>query len=1799
VSDSSRSVGAAGPGVVAGQVAEIIVAVDGAPGRRGSGYRVAPGAVLTAAHVVEDAAAVRVRFDADLPGEWTASVTSCWVDQRSDLAVLSIAPRDGEPSVAVPRFGRIGTDRAAVLATQAVGFPRFKLKGGDLGVYRDSHQADGSAAVLSNRREGTLEVTVPPPERDPDPAVSPWEGMSGAAVWVRDRIVGVIAAHHRADGLGRLTAARLDLAVADLDPGRRAELQALLGLPEVLPDVVPASASDRVRRAYQAQARGIAPERLVGRGAELDELVGFCAGEQPYAWWQAGPWAGKTALLSWFALRPPAGVDVVSFFITAGLAGQSDRGACAAALTEQLAALAQEPVTQLLTAGAREGMMRQLLADAASRSEEAGRRLLLVIDGLDEDSGAATGPSIAALLPRRLPPGVRVLVASRPLPPLPDDVDGDHPLRTVRPRQLGASDYARSVEQRATYELRQLLLTEEPLHREVLGLLSAAGGGLTAGDLAELTGRESAEIGALLSGALSRSVGSRTGRPSAGYPDQPVYLFAHDTLRVVAEQRYGGASRDRDRLHQWAAAYRERSWPAGTPPYLLRGYPQLLASVADVPRLVGCATDQARHDRMRALTGGDALALTEIGTAQQVILRQPRPDLTGLALLAVQADHLTGRNAYLPEELPAVWARIGQPDRAEALASGFPDDRGMRTLALIRLVAAVAASGDHDRAARLADEAETLIGQRAEPSWRVSELAELAETVAASGDDQVRAARLAGQAETLIGRIADPDNREQSLARVAGAVAASGDHDRAEALAGQVARPQEQAEALTRLVEAVSASGDHVRAARLAGQAESLIGQIADPRERWSQLAKLVAAVAAAGDHDRAEMLARQIADLEGRAAALARIAALAAGDRARAARLIADAEALARQVTAPRSPDTTLTAIVAAVAASGDDVRAARMASEAAALTGSVHGSLAHLAEAVAAGGAYERAEALIGQISAPYERMRVLASLAHAAAVDGDHDWAARLASQAEAVRYSAAPGRWQAALPRLAQAASARGDHGRAARLLAEELAYIEQVTEPFWRGRRLVQFMETANVTGHYEWTARLAGEAEALIRHDFDTSGPEDLAKLAQAASAGGDHDRAVRLIAEVEALLPENRHLLAPTEVMATLARVAFAEGDHRRAARLIDEAEALIGQIPLPRTRDEALAPLVRALAACDDHDRAEALAGQISDLDVRVAELTGLVTTTGGRGDHASATRLAGTAEALIGQLTDPHAGPRARTLAIRGEAMARLAAAVAASGDRALAARLADESEALAGKISDPASRANTVAELAALLAAAGDHARTARLAGEAEALARRIAAKRRAWNSAGRSICLVGALAACGDHDRAEALARQLTDPGPRADAWASLLTAVAQAGDHARAARLAGEAEAFTSQVADPRYGYQGEPQALQAVLMARLVKAVAASGDHDRAARMASRAEALTGQITKPYSQLLAVADLADAVAASGDRVRAARLAEKADTLIRQLDFDGRTEPMVRLAKVAAASGDHAWAARLIAEATGYARQVTDPEWGAEPMAQVAEAAALAGDRALAARLAGEAEALIGQITYSSSRERALAGLVEAVVAVGDLNRAEALAAQLTSPREHAEALALLVAAVAAAGDRGRAARLAGQAETLIGQVSEPWARAAALTTLTGAVAAADQDRAVRLAVEAEVLIGQLTDPEDQPAALAHLAWTLVRSTKPAPTPGDPPGRSPLLLRVRHLVAAALVTGSWADVVVILAHIDPPAATALTDAVLARWERDAPAIRHHETPATRRQAASARPTPRSMREFLRRLHGRR
>ncbi len=121
----------------------------------------------------------------------------------------------------------------------------------------------------------------------------------------------------------------------------------------------------RVRSGYRHQVERIAPNMPVGRETELAELATFALLKETagcYRWWRAVPWAGKTALMSSFVLNPPAGVRVVSFFVTARLPGQSDRTAFVDAVLEQLLTILGKPVPALFTATTREPHLLRLLA---------------------------------------------------------------------------------------------------------------------------------------------------------------------------------------------------------------------------------------------------------------------------------------------------------------------------------------------------------------------------------------------------------------------------------------------------------------------------------------------------------------------------------------------------------------------------------------------------------------------------------------------------------------------------------------------------------------------------------------------------------------------------------------------------------------------------------------------------------------------------------------------------------------------------------------------------------------------------------------------------------------------------------------------------------------------------------------------------------------------------------------------------------------------------------------------------------------------------------------------------------------------------------------------------------------------------------------------------------------------------------------------------------------------------------------------------------------------------------------------
>ncbi|MFD4254473.1 hypothetical protein ACFWQL_32475 [Amycolatopsis thermoflava] len=567
---------------------------------------------------------------------------------------------------------------------------------------------------------------------------------------------------------------------------------------------------------YRSQVERIAPRELNDRDRELAELAEFCGdGAGSYLWLRAAAWSGKSALLSTFVLDPPPGVRVVSFFVTASFGPHSDRRAFVDNVLEQLWAMMGVPPASHLTEFTRETHLLSLLAEAARQCEARGERLVVVVDGLDEDRGRHSH-SIAALLPEQPPHGMRVIVSSRPNPPLPDDVAERHPLRDseiIRPLQ----PYAKAEAVRVVMEGDlQRLMQGSRAEQELLGLLTAAGGGLSTPDLAELIGVSEWQIDKYLGTSAGRSFVRRGGDSSDGHD---MYLLAHEQLQSTARLMLGPKIEGyRARLHEWAADYARKGWPESTPDYLFRGYFAMLADAGLTERMIACATDPGRHRRMLARTGGDGASIAEIIATQDHLLVAENPDLIALARLAVHRSHLHRGNSRIPHSLPAGWVRVGLYERGLAMIEAIPDPA--RRMDAVLAAHRVCRAGDQpDRAADLLDQAEQI----------------------AVGFNQFFGAR--------------------PIRALAEACATAGEFDRARRIVELVENRTEKARVLATLAARAAESGERGQARLFFDEAEEML--VSDSND-WRHDALSAAAVAARriNDHARSGELLDEAEDL-------------------------------------------------------------------------------------------------------------------------------------------------------------------------------------------------------------------------------------------------------------------------------------------------------------------------------------------------------------------------------------------------------------------------------------------------------------------------------------------------------------------------------------------------------------------------------------------------------------------------------------------------------------------------------------------------------------------------------------------------------------------------------------------------------------------------------------------------------------------------------------------------------------------------------------------------------------------------
>ncbi|MGK5111366.1 trypsin-like peptidase domain-containing protein [Geodermatophilus sp. CPCC 205506] len=1236
----------------------------------GTGYQLSPHLVLTARHVLDDAATVDVRF---FPGATRGEEIRgevAWAGATADLALVRLTRPFGTEDLSSPELGDLPALVARAVPFQALGFPTFSTKPGATTTVRDTASVTGEIPPLANAKTGRLQLRADVPEgiRGED-----WTGFSGAAIFAHDRLVGLVA---EVEPGGFLTAVRLaavfeehDTAFArDREAGENvAVLRQLLaddGLAvRFVPARRPTTQTDFVR---WLDARS---PRLEGRDTEIEELRAFTLSDRPFAWWTADPWSGKTTLAAHTAAHPVDGVDVVSFFFSRARATTEIRRFLES-VCEQLAALLDREAPREQGHEAFVSLWQQ----AQAHQQRLGRHLVLLVDGADEaeDPGRLLG-----LLPPDRLPSTHVLVFSRRNVHLPAR-RSEHPLlderRTPR-RPLRASPFATGRQQAAEDDLEEYL--DDPAARTMLCLLAAAGP-LTVNEAAALAKEDSPATGEYEVRRVFERVAARIVEPIP-LGGETRFAFQHSTLREAT----AGALADRipalrTRIHEWAAGYAAAGWPDNTPDYLADGYPQLLQELREAELL----TRLVSVPRIRFLTarqGSTHGALREIDAALATWCAAPRVRLDAVAVLAVAREKLRTPIGRCPVDVALGWVRAGDWRRAHELAEWLEGTAKARALAAVAVAAWRAGS---------TDEAVALARGVPDPEIRCDCFADL--LAAATGAEQTRLALLQ-DAVVVANELSHPHERAVRLARIALTVRTWAPAPElamllrdCASLARSGGSPWRQGTALSAAAEAAAALGE-------IGLAGDLVSAVLDKHQQ-GQAALAVAAQLAPAGHDVSLLLTvvERAADDQPPAKAatlLARAAALPGTPQDRATALRRRAEELAFGVPDPQSRNLLIATLVEYGAA---DVPALVRAVTAAARA-EQHGSsrvraLSALAlavgrrdsavlaadllesaveeldgegdparrekaavlvgEAAASLGRVEAVTAALGRIASAAHRARVLARLAAVLAARSDRaaaETAARARAEALAVppgvdrpvtlaqvavdvpahrqellaaaEESVSPeddGVWRsAALAAVAQHRAAAGDLGSAG--LAIAAVPLEE-----HRRNALSAVLLTSAAEADVEWSL-------AVVRSE--NSSPAALAAVARAALASGRRAPA----AELARRLPDRderrrlleavvRAMLEAGEWDGAIGTVAAEEdrasGDHLRRVVAMhaastgheDEAVALVGQIDDLETRDDVLATVVAAYAGRGDLERALRTAAGLQTRSTSARALTEL---------------------------------------------------------------------------------------------------------------------------------------------------------------------------------------------------------------------------------------------------------------------------------------------------------------------------------------------------------------------------------------------------------------------------------------------------------------------------------------------------------------------------------------------------------------------------------------------------------------
>ena len=420
-------------------------------------------------------------------------------------------------------------------------------------------------------------------------------------------------------------------------------------------------------------ALDIVPTELLGREEELNELGELCKSDSGYFAFRGEAYSGKSALLSWFFMHPPANVWITGFFIVGYVHSRSTSDYFLEATQRQLFRLCEEPYQDSFD-------LTELLKKTAAKASKKGKKLVLIVDGLDEDKSEEREKwSILSRIPKEEIPNLIVILSCRYVPSLPEDLRlGDIHCTEIDVKQ---SKFLKDCKNKIAEELEAFKKADDSTGRDVISLLAYAGGPLTEKDLLDIIRkkRQPEELYPYQVTDIFKKSTSRTFRAVSqkstplSSDNSKAFTFAHKDIAEMAAQDFLDANnmRNEQLIDEWCDSYSRLGWPKGTPIYLLTDYLDLLANGSRWGRLAQLLANNYFIDHIlkKMWSNSNYIRLFDAVLAE---LATENADLVLIGSLSCQKSRLVSFNSCIPEELPVVIAHLGDIESArEILNSAF------------------------------------------------------------------------------------------------------------------------------------------------------------------------------------------------------------------------------------------------------------------------------------------------------------------------------------------------------------------------------------------------------------------------------------------------------------------------------------------------------------------------------------------------------------------------------------------------------------------------------------------------------------------------------------------------------------------------------------------------------------------------------------------------------------------------------------------------------------------------------------------------------------------------------------------------------------------------------------------------------------------------------------------------------------------------------------------------------------------------------------------------------------------------